>query len=179
MVPQTSPAARSGRGLPQGKPAAGARRSLTLCNLQRVQRLDTRFLRRILLAALRAAYPNGTFDLAFYIVSAPEITRLNETFLRHQGPTDVITFDYAAPAEPDRLHGEIFVCIEIALAQARQFRTTWQSELVRYAVHGALHLLGFDDRNALLRRKMKAAEDTLVRELAGAFDLRRLKLTRH
>ena len=43
------------------------------------------------------------------------------------------------------LHGEIFICVDEAVLQARKFRTSWQSEIVRYLVHGVLHLLGHDD----------------------------------
>ena len=122
--------------------------------------------------------------------------RLNESFLHHRGSTDVITFDYTeavrgrtrwhlavaekklhAKQQDDRpalLHGEIFLCANEAVVQARRFRATWQSELVRYVVHGVLHLLGYDDRNRGARRKMKAAEERLVRQLAGEFDFRRL-----
>ena len=72
------------------------------------------------------------------------------------------------------LHADIVVCVDEAAAQARRFRTTWQSELVRYIVHGILHLRGFDDRRPGQRRKMKRAEDRFLRQLAGRFDLRRL-----
>ena len=110
------------------------------------------------------------------------MTRLNETFLHHPGSTDVITFDYAEPAAPSArsprspalLHGEIFVCLDAAVSQARRFHTTWQSELVRYIVHGLLHLLGHDDRDSRARRGMKRAETLLVHKLARQFDLRAL-----
>ena len=72
------------------------------------------------------------------------------------------------------LHGEIFVCVDEAVSQARRFRTTWQRELVRYVVHGVLHLLGYEDLHSRTRRKMKVAEDTLVRQLSSQFDFRRL-----
>jgi probable rRNA maturation factor len=106
------------------------------------------------------------FDLGVYIVGAKEMTRLNETFLQHQGSTDVITFDYAEPGEAG-LHGEIFVCVDEALLQARRFHATWQSELLRYMVHGVLHLRGYDDQRPADRRKMKQAENRWLRELEG------------
>jgi probable rRNA maturation factor len=106
------------------------------------------------------------------------MTRLNETYLRHKGSTDVITFNYAEQVSwdacPPQLHGEIFVCVDEAVSQARRFHATWQSELVRYVVHGVLHLLGYDDADRRVRRKMKVAEDSLVYQLAGQFDLRSL-----
>ena len=153
-------------------------------------------MRRVVRALLRETWEDGSFDLAVHIVAAPEITRLNETFLHHKGATDVITFDYAertAPASrrsrasapnrrsghspdarPTLLHGEIFVCLDEAVSQARRFHATWQSELVRYVVHGVLHLIGYQDLNSRARRRMKAAEDTLVRQLARQFDFRQL-----
>ena len=73
-------------------------------------------------------------------------------------------------------HGEIFICLDEAVSQARRFRTTWQSELVRYVVHGVLHLLGYDDAASRARRRMKKAEDTLLHLLAREFDLYNLGL---
>ena len=72
-----------------------AQRTITLHNRQTTQRLNLRLLRRITRALLHEARPHGAFDLAIYVVAEPEMTRLNETYLRHQGCTDVITFDYA------------------------------------------------------------------------------------
>ena len=72
------------------------------------------------------------------------------------------------------MHGEIFVCIDEAESQARRFGTTWQSELVRYIVHGVLHLLGHDDQDSRARRRMKKAEGTLLRSLARQFAIRSL-----
>ena len=81
--------------------------------------------------------------------------------------------DRRIPSRP-LLHGEIFICLDEAVSQSRRFHATWQGELVRYAVHGVLHLLGYDDQNARVRRKMKKAEDTLVRRLAARFEFQRL-----
>lgn len=152
--------------------------TLTLRNRHRARRVDLRRLRRITQALLRDTQPDGGFELGVCLVAAPEMTRLNETFLQHQGSTDVITFNYReAPGQP-ALHGEIYVCLDEAASQARRFHTTWQSELVRYVVHGVLHLLGYDDRAARARRRMKAAEDALVRRLAREFGFRALSSPR-
>ena len=169
--------------------------TLTLRNRHRTRRVDLRFLRRIVRALLRDMQPNGSFDLGICLVAAPEMTRLNETFLKHQGSTDVITFNYTEPPQPpspqsagrsrggqdapaESLHGEIFICLDEAVCQARRFHTTWQSELVRYVVHGVLHLLGYDDRDSRARRRMRAAEDALVRRLARQFVFRALSRAR-
>lgn len=157
----------------------GCQRSLTVRNCQRRRPVNLRFLRQIAHALLRETWPDGHLDLGIYVVAQAEMTHLNETFLRHQGSTDVITFDYAEeaaakarePRFPALLHGEVFVCLDEAVSQACRFRTTWQIELVRYVVHGVLHLLGYDDLASRSRRRMKGAENRLVGQLARQFDL--------
>lgn len=154
------------------------RQHITITNRQRIRTVDSYFLRRIIQTLLHELQI-GHADLAIHLVTTAEITRLNETFLHHAGSTDVIAFDYSENALPcvqpaNLLHGEIFVCVEEALAQARRFHTTWQTELVRYAIHGTLHLLGFDDSNPAARRKMKRAEDRWLRILSLRFLLTRL-----
>jgi len=72
------------------------------------------------------------------------------------------------------LHGEIFICVDDAVAQAREFRTSWQSELARYLIHGILHLRGYDDLSAAARRRMKREENRLLRWIARQHPLSRL-----
>lgn len=154
--------------------------SLLIRNRQRATPIDVPLLRTLTKALVQDLLEIGHFDLAIYIVRAPEMARLNETFLQHTGSTDVITFDYLVPSplvpRPSSLslHGEIFICIDDAKNQARQFRTSWQSELARYVVHGVLHLLGFDDLSPAKRKKMKREENRLLRELDRRFPLRKL-----
>ncbi len=86
----------------------------------------------------------------------------------------MITFDHSSPSagatgQPTCFHGEIFICIDDAVKQSRQFRTAWQSELVRYVIHGLLHLAGHDDLRPVARRKMKREENRLLRLLAKRF----------
>lgn len=97
------------------------------------------------------------------------MARVNQEFLQHEGSTDVITFDHGSSNQ--RLHGEIFISVPDAVKQAREFRATWQSELVRYIIHGLLHLRGHDDLQPAQRRVMKREENRLLRRLATTFTL--------
>ena len=74
----------------------------------------------------------------------------------------------------DHLHGEIFICLDDAVAHARRFRTLWQAELARYVIHGVLHLRGHDDLTPAARRKMKREEARQLREIARRHALSRL-----
>ncbi|HZQ46456.1 MAG TPA: rRNA maturation RNase YbeY, partial [Verrucomicrobiae bacterium] len=127
------------------------------------------------------------YDLSIQIVGETEMARLNQLHLGHEGSTDVITLDYGDPvanamasvsANGKRTQfsfaGELMVCADEAVIQARRFRVHWTNELVRYCVHGVLHLCGHDDRAASARRRMKSAEDRLMATLARRFDLRKL-----
>lgn len=155
-------------------------RSLAIANRQRTVSLNTRLLRGIAKTLLAELLKLEDFDLAVLIVRAPEMAQINQTFLQHEGSTDVITFDYTAPATRDprpsplSLHGEIFICIDDAKAQAKEFRTSWQSELARYVIHGVLHLCGYDDLRAADRRKMKREENRLLKEIGRLFPLKEL-----
>jgi rRNA maturation RNase YbeY len=136
---------------------------------QKARPVDTRLLRKIALALMRQLPQKASFELGIYILDPGEMSRLNETFLGHEGSTDVLAFDYGHPVEDQVLSGEIFVCLDVAVRQAARFHTTWQSELVRYVIHGVLHLKGYDDHYPAQRRKMKLQENRLLKEIALQF----------
>jgi rRNA maturation RNase YbeY len=148
---------------------------LILKNRQQVRKIDLRLLRQIIRSALADDFKLEQFELGIHLVGARDMALINEQFLNHEGSTDVITFDHAeAPAET-AVHGEIFICLDDAVAQARAFGTSWQAELVRYVVHGVLHLLGYDDLNPPARRIMKREENRLLKQLAARFAFRKLQ----
>jgi rRNA maturation RNase YbeY len=72
--------------------------ALILRNRQRALAVDLRRLRAVATALIEDWLGLESFDLGVYLVSVSEMARLNETYLRHQGSTDVITFDYTASA---------------------------------------------------------------------------------
>lgn len=148
--------------------------ALLVRDLRPERGVDLRLFRRILCVLLEERLSRKVGELAIYLVDRAEMTRLNEAFLRHSGPTDVITFDYSEPGAGPSLYGEIFICLPVARAQAQKFKVTWQSELIRYAVHGVLHLCGHDDQTPPERARMKRAENNHLRGLAARFDLGKL-----
>lgn len=148
---------------------------LSVHNRQRAFAIDTRLLGQITLRLLCDLLQVPQFELAVYIVGPRGMTRLNEGFLQHRGSTDVLAFDYSEQAGPTRsLQGEIFVCAEEAMVQSARFRTDWRNELVRYVIHGTLHLLGHDDHQPRKRQKMKRVENAVLMRLAAEFALKRV-----
>ncbi|MFO1487613.1 MAG: rRNA maturation RNase YbeY [Verrucomicrobiota bacterium] len=140
--------------------------------------VDAKLLREITRSLLKDRLSLESFELGVHLVGAQEMARVNETFLNHEGPTDVITFDHSEPGTPNSklktLHGELYVCQTVAVSQAKEFRTRWPNEVVRYVVHGVLHLLGYDDHSPADRRQMKREENRLVRELEQRFPISKL-----
>jgi probable rRNA maturation factor len=165
--------------------------TIIIANRQRVKKIDTRLLKKTV-AALLTELKFENVGLEIVLVGAKEMAALNWEFLGHEGSTDVITFNYGSPVgrnhqragkskarlaktlAPSNLSGEIFVCVDDAILQAKKFKANWQSEIVRYIVHGILHLLGHDDLRADARREMKREEDRLVCELSRRFALSKL-----
>lgn len=152
--------------------------NIVIANRQRTRKTNTRLL-KLVVQALLVELGVAEAELGISLVAKEEMALVNETFLQHDGSTDVITFDHSVEEGETRnvkagLHGELFICVDDAVSQARQFGTDWQSEVVRYAVHGILHLLGYDDLAAASRRKMKREENRLVLWLAERFTLAQL-----
>ena len=88
-----------------------------------------------------------------WLISDRRIALLHRKFMRKSGPTDVLTFQ----------HGEIFISVEAARRQARAFGNSLMRELKLYIVHGLLHLHGFDDQTPTKARKMKTAQEKILR----------------
>lgn len=110
------------------------------------------------------------FEIGIHLVGASEMARVNWQFLRHEGSTDVITFDHGTT--PEKIHGELFISVPDAIEQSQEFGTDWTEELLRYVIHGLLHLRGHDDLSPGPRRKMKRIENRLTtrfRSLATDF----------
>lgn len=146
---------------------------LVLRNLQRDQRIDARLLQRVARDALEEIFPARDREIGVHLIGRRRMAQINRQFLAHEGPTDVITFDHGGG---DTVHGEIFICVAVAENQAREFQTSWQKELVRYLVHGLLHLRGYDDKTAVSRQLMKREENRIVRRLGFLHPLSELEL---
>ena len=76
------------------------------------------------------------------LMTPRKMAALNMKHLQHDGPTDIITFGFRDPA--GALIGDVYVCPSVAMANAKAFGVSQREELLRLAVHGALHVLGYE-----------------------------------
>lgn len=120
----------------------------------------------------QSLHPND--GIAVNIVDNNSIRDINEQFLSHEGPTDVITFDYRDDEDPQdgpRTAGEIIISSDFAATAASEYGNTVSAELALYVVHGLLHLSGCDDHTDTDRIEMRRREDECMADLRKQFDL--------
>ena len=91
--------------------------------------------------------------ISVWLISDWRISRLHLQFFGESSATDVITFH----------HGDIFVSVETARRNAREFGNSLMSEIKLYIVHGLLHLHGFDDRQPADQRRMENTQEKILR----------------
>ena len=92
-------------------------------------------------------------EIFIWLISDRRMALLHRKFLGQSGPTDVMTFQ----------HGEIFISVDTARRHARAFGNSFLRELKLYIVHGLLHLQGFDDQSPVEARRMKNAQEKILR----------------
>jgi probable rRNA maturation factor len=82
--------------------------------------------------------------LSITFVGRAAMSKLNERYLGHRGPTDVISFGLGRPAKRGAVIGDIYICPGIARDNAKRQGVPIGEEILRLVVHGTLHVLGHD-----------------------------------
>jgi probable rRNA maturation factor len=85
---------------------------------------------------------SATISVAF--IGRRAMAALNEKYLDHQGPTDVISFEMARETPGMPAIGDIYICPDVAKVNARRNGVSISRELERLVVHGTLHVAGHD-----------------------------------
>jgi len=94
-------------------------------------------------------------EIFVWLISDRRISQIHLQFLGESGPTDVITFR----------DGEIFVSVETARRNAREFGNSLMSEIKLNIVHGLLHLHGFDDSTLADLSRMKDTQEKILHSM--------------
>jgi len=106
-------------------------------------------------------------EISVALVSDAEIAALNLEYLGHEGPTDVISF--ALHEEGESPLGDVYVGVEQAIRQASEFAATPADEVLRLAIHGTLHVLGWEHPEGAGRTEseMFSRQEELLKSFAG------------
>jgi len=81
--------------------------------------------------------------------------QVHDSFLGDPTETDVITFPY----------GEIIVCPAVAQDRAPEYGLKVEQEVLLYALHGLLHLVGYDDTTPNDAKQMARAQARLLKRV--------------
>ena len=104
-------------------------------------------------------------EVAIALVSDARIRSMNKAFRRIDRPTDVLSFPSDAPPRASRLAssflGDIVIATGVARRQARDADHSYADELKILALHGLLHLLGYDHHDPSDRGRMARMERRL------------------
>jgi probable rRNA maturation factor len=122
------------------------------------------YLRRKLRAA-RAKVKSPLRELSVALVNDPTMSKLHRDFMNQRGPTDVLTFPLDVDARGTAVAGEIVICVPQAQRRAKIEGNSLRDELLLYAIHGLLHLAGYDDRTKRDFHAMHQKEDMILTEL--------------
>jgi probable rRNA maturation factor len=151
--------------------------------------VDTERWQRLAIAVLEAEDVQGECELSVLFVDEPTIADLNQRFMGHEGPTDVLSFPIDGEANPpgrwpdnggpgpDRLDddvddlplllGDVVVCPVVADRNAVGHAGSYDDEIALLVVHGILHLLGMDHADDASRQQMQAHERALLADHHG------------
>jgi probable rRNA maturation factor len=117
----------------------------------------------------------GGYTLAVTITDNETVRQLNRRYRDSDAPTDVLSFentpdpDFPDPEQVIAQHlGDIVIAYPIAEAQAARAGHRPLDEVVLLAVHGALHLLGFDHDTAGQKEEMWGIQHQIITRLGLA-----------
>ena len=128
---------------------------IAITNEQNLLQIDASHLRAAIERVFAGEGIRGG-EISVAIVDDPTIHELNRRWLSHDEPTDVLSF--VLEESEDYREGEIIVSAETACGRAAEFGWTPEAELLLYVVHGALHLVGYDDKEPAHRERMRERE---------------------
>lgn len=154
----TQPVMPTGKIVPD---ATEKRFELSLANEQTAHAVDAKRL----ISAARRVLVDSRFKSALVsiaVVDDPTIHGLNRQYLKHDYPTDVLSF--VLDAGESHLKGEVVLSADTAASVATTGGWKPADEQLLYVIHGVLHLVGLDDQSLDAARQMRAAERYYLHE---------------
>lgn len=97
--------------------------------------------------------------LGIVFLNDSRIKALNQKYLKADRPTDVLAFNYGQNT------ADLAISLESARRNAAFYKTSLQKELIRYIIHGILHLHGYDDRNPKEKKIMFKRQEEIHEEI--------------
>lgn len=106
-------------------------------------------------------------DADITLVPPETMRQRNSAFRGKDSVTDVLSFPATEGGKPppDGFWGDILICPARAEEQAKEYGHSLTRELAFLAVHGALHLLGYDHENEQERLRMQRRQESILERM--------------
>jgi probable rRNA maturation factor len=143
------------------------------------ERVDKKWLRRLVKESLGAHDVGSQVELSLLITDDAMVHELNKTYRGVDRSTDVLSFALEADGRDgaatgfvmppgEKVHlGEVIVSYPKAAKQAAERKHPVEDELALLVVHGVLHLLGYDHDNPDREREMRLLEQRVLSAVRG------------
>ncbi len=148
--------------IPEVDDEEGGYRSFRVDNLHPTKRVNRRNLQSAALAALKhEGFRYSQVNLI--LLDAEDMRQYNRDFHDDDQSTDHLGFQYEAA--DGFVSGDVLVCLDVCAEQAVEYAQSFHCELSRVAIHGILHLCGWQDHTPAKRKKMHERENLILAEL--------------
>ena len=148
-------------------------------NLNKSRRLNVKFMKGLIkdVSAI-LKIPRGVW-LEVIFLNDRSMRILNRRYKKADRFTDVLSF-HIDTGEFTRMAflGEILISSDRAFHNSRIFKTEFCGEIVRYVIHGILHLFGYDDVRPADKRRMSEKEEEILKHLCRRKDLSKVLMPR-
>ncbi|MDC0388449.1 rRNA maturation RNase YbeY [Candidatus Thioglobus sp.] len=105
-------------------------------------------------------------ELLVRFVDKTEIQHLNKTYRHQDKTTNVLSFLSNLPIEiEEAILGDVVICVEVVTEEAKMQQKTFNNHLIHMAIHGTLHLLGYDHIEGSEAQKMESLEVKILKKL--------------
>ncbi|WP_031513612.1 rRNA maturation RNase YbeY [Desulfofalx alkaliphila] len=124
-----------------------------------------------------ALHQSSGSEVSVVFVNDQYIQQLNSRYREVDKPTDVLSFAMDEGEEMPMIEGvahvlgDIFISVDTALRQAKEYNHSPEREIAFLAIHGTLHLLGYSHQGEEDTKKMREQEEAVLAEL-GLFHTR-------
>ena len=100
--------------------------------------------------------------MSLVLATDATMSDLHQRFMNDRTTTDVLTFPLDVDNGGRTISGEVYVCVPEARRRAKELGSRARDEVLLYALHGMLHLCGFDDRTPAGFTRMHRTEDRIL-----------------
>lgn len=102
-------------------------------------------------------------QIQYNFVTKPYMLKINKDYLDHDSHTDIVTFDYS---KHKVIKAEVYISTETMKKNAKKFAQTLENEAVRLISHALFHCMGYSDKNAPGREKMRNMEEKFIDDVS-------------